>query len=226
MNIKKLEKIMLWLIWPLFFCVLIILSGLIVNIARSASYSNLYLYPNNGQTLAEFDMWDTQYQRFSNRNLQQQWSVVFFGYIACPHVCAPTLLELNNALNKINDPNVTIPKVVFVSLDSIKTDLVLKHHLNSNNKQLDDIEHYLAQFNSDFIGIAGDKSQIDTVALAFNTQYEIVNQNNTAQVSYEHIKHSGNLYIVNPQSQLVAIIPPPLNAEHIASDLINLIKQY
>src|SRR6185295_2377169 len=69
--------------------------------------------------VAAFHFQDQLGQPFSNQNLKDHWSLLFFGFTNCGFVCPTTLTELNKMIKVLQQeiPDNQIPQVILVTVD-------------------------------------------------------------------------------------------------------------
>ena len=152
------------------------------------------------QRLPSFTLTDMNGQSFTNKNLQGHWSLLFFGFTRCPAVCPTSLAQLAQA-QKLFAPGVSLPQVVFISIDP-------EHDSASA------IKKYLSKFNPQFLGATGTAEQLDTITRALGVMYAKVStsQNYT-------MNHSDIVLVINPQGEWAAVLTQPHSAKNIANDL-------
>jgi len=159
------------------------------------------------RTIPGFKMVDAQGHAVSQSNLVNHWSVLFFGYTSCPDVCPTTLAQLAATHKLLGDlPRELQPQFIFVSVDA-KRDTPEK--LNA----------YINYFSGDFLGFTGTQQQISDLTKSMGVPVMI---QLTSEGAYT-IDHSASLFVVNPQSQLAAILSPPYQANLLANDLRKLV---
>lgn len=164
---------------------------------------------HQARDISPFKLTDDQGRPFTNANLKGQWTLMFFGFTNCPHVCPTTMAELNKVYQNLQKDNVQqLPQVLMVSVDP-ERDSVEKLH------------SYVASFNKNFMGARADKSQIDTLAKEVSVMYMKVNaQGKDATGNEEYnIEHSGAVLMLNPQGQLVALFGMPHDATVMTKDI-------
>lgn len=167
------------------------------------------------RTLHAVKLVDGKGQPFTNKQFENHWSLVFFGFTHCPVICPTTMSILNQAYTKLkNDKFKPLPQVIFVSVDPERDDA------NRANQ-------YASGFNPDFIGITGDKTQIDQLARDMNAVYmkvEIKPTNPNEKPTYT-IDHSTAIMLVDPQGKLRAIFSSPENGDKFAQVYQDVLKQ-
>lgn len=168
---------------------------------------NASIFPQ-ARNLQAFTLTDGKGLAFTNQNLQGHWNLVFFGFTNCPVVCPTTLAILNQAYTKLkNDGVKPLPRVVFISVDP-------------QRDNLNRVSQYAAGFNPDFIGITGEKAQIDQLARDMNVMYMRVDLKPAQpgdKPTYT-IDHSTSIMLVDANGQLRAIFSSPETGDKFAQD--------
>lgn len=163
--------------------------------------------------LPSFNLKTNNETNFDDTKLQNQWSLIFFGYTACPDICPTTLSTLNKMYSLLEDmPKQQKPTIIFVSIDSEKD------QDNQANK-------YARYFNNNFIGLTGNKSQLENITKILGVVYQKVNVGNNQEASYV-FDHSSTIYVVNPRAQIQAVLSSPHKAEELAKDYKALITKF
>lgn len=188
--------------------------------------------------LQEFELVDENFGSFTNDNLNDQWTLLFFGFTSCPDICPITMAELKKFYEQM-DPNLKDDlNIVMVSVDPERDDP-------------ETIGNYVNGFNEDFLGVTGDLDSIAGVASQFFVGYSepVYPSENEGQNQEQHqhgqpqqqephhdeaghsasaapisttasdgylISHSGHIAIVNPDGNYHAVMRPP----HRVRDLL------
>ena len=157
------------------------------------------------EQLPTFSLRDGDNAIFDNQRLIGKWSLLFFGYTHCPDVCPTELFGLNRLLEIMQEKSLTMPQVLFISLDSHRdTPAVMKK--------------YTEYFNPDFIGVSGEQTAIDELARHFKVSHESVYYQGEQLIRLKKgdkkpddyiVNHSAWLYLINPQGKLHALLPSP-----------------
>ena len=134
---------------------------------------------------------------------KNKWSFVFFGYTSCPDICPTTLNVLNAVFDRLGETGGDLPdaQVVFISVDPER---------DTTEKLAD----YMAFFNKDFIGVSGDRRNIDIVAQQFGAGYAL--EKETAPGQYQ-VGHTSAIFLVDPDANLLAAFSQPHIPETIVS---------
>ena len=144
--------------------------------------------------MSDFELLNQAGESFTQENLKGQWSVVFFGFTSCPHICPTTMMVLRD-LKASLDPGVA-DKVnfMFITVDPAR-DTVEK------------IAEYLPNFDSEFIGLTGEFLTLKRLATELNTAFVKVVKDD---IDNYDIDHSGNLVLINPEGHYHGFIKTPI----------------
>lgn len=156
---------------------------------------------NPPKPLPEFVLQGPEKQAISQKDFQGHWSLLFFGFTQCQQVCPMTLSEVKQAYEWMQKHHQKVPVVTFVSVD-------VKHDTPEITTR------YAKSFNANFVGLSGEKKQIELLTKSLGVLYMTVMQNNQ-----ESIDHSANLFLINPAGQVQAIFSPPYESLVLAKDI-------
>ena len=159
------------------------------------------------------DLKDHKGQAFSNDNLKDGWTLVYFGYTFCPDICPITLSQLNKLDTKLKEENPELAKkirYVMVSVDP-RRDTVEK--LNA----------YVPHFNPDFVGVTGDLKNIHNLAVQMNIPYTPVVE---PEDEFYLVDHGANIAVINPRGDYHGFIRPPLEPGKLTQVMKALDEQF
>ena len=168
------------------------------------------LYPEP-KPLPEFRLIDEQGQDATRDAFGGRWSLVFFGYTHCPDVCPTTLGQMQQLLRtwrnvpEAGEP----PRMVFVTVDPQR-----------DTPQR--LATYLDHFGAGFLGLTGEKEEIDRLARAAGAFYRLHEPGESA--SGYLVDHSASITLVDPRARIVAIFPPPIDTQRMLADLREIIR--
>lgn len=162
------------------------------------------------RALPEFRMIRHDESTFTRADLEGQWSLVFFGFTHCPDVCPNTLFLLDRVTDALKQQNVTAPDVVFVSVDT-------------ERDTPEQLAGYVRYFNPEFIGVTGDDDNLQKLAQAMSVAYEFKPAEEGSSDEYTVI-HSSAVLLIDPGARLHALFTPPLHADAITGDLLQLVS--
>ncbi|MCW5588744.1 MAG: SCO family protein [Legionellales bacterium] len=143
---------------------------------------------------------------FSNAELKQHWSFLFFGFTHCQNICPTTMASLNRVANLLKqEPENNVTQFIFVSIDPKRDTLPI-------------VESYVKQFNPNFIGVTGDEQAIQQLTQKIGIFYQTVTQENNAKVADYDIDHSGSVLLINPEGNIQALFRMPFKPQEMVKD--------
>lgn len=156
--------------------------------------------------LQSFELIDQKGKPVNQKILNGKWSFVFFGYTSCPDVCPVALQVLNTVIAgfaKTDEDFLQDTQVVFVSVDPGR-DTAAK------------LAAYMEFFNKDFIGVTGEKKNIDVLTRQFGAAYMMEQAEASVPEQYL-VSHTSAIFLVDPDANLVASFSQPHNPETITA---------
>jgi len=162
--------------------------------------------------VAQFSMLDQNGQAFGTEQLQGKWTFMFFGYTHCPDVCPTTLAVMNSVAQSIEDQDGNLDQVqfVFVSVDP-------------DRDSPEQLKEYLGYFNKAFIGITGERQQIDALARQMSVMYFLNNKTDKKDYS---VDHSAAILLSEPSGGLRSLFNTPHIPESILKSFRAIRKHY
>lgn len=142
---------------------------------------------------------------FSEKNLAKHWTFLFFGFTHCSEVCPRTLHELKEVDHALRTRFPEL-QVVFVSIDPKRDHQAALHH-------------YLASFDSHFIGLQGTEAETKHLQEQFGVVVEEDSQ------TPANINHSNSLFLINPEGQWIAVFPYGMSAQAIQDHFQTIFEQ-
>ncbi|MFT5451525.1 MAG: protein SCO1/2 [Enterobacterales bacterium] len=156
------------------------------------------VYPK-AKLLPNFNLIDHNAKSFTNEQLKNKWSVVFFGFTYCPDVCPTTMAALSQIANKLPPEIMSQLQFVFVSVDP-------------ERDTAERLAEYIAFYHSDFIALTGGDEQLQQFSLSLGAVYMKV----PTEESYT-MSHSSRLFIIDPKGQRYGIFS---NSDSGAIDVV------
>lgn len=174
--------------------------------APTTTFENTVLNPP--VDLPQFNLTDCNGNAFTRDSLQNQWTLLFFGYTNCMHLCPTTMSTLNQMYQiLVTQQQSPMPQVVMISIDP-------------EHDSLTKLKQFVTSFNPHFQGATGQRDEIDVLTKALNIEY--AKQNSSENPNGYTIDHSGAVALVDPSGRLIMIFSPPIDPKVMAHD-INLI---
>ncbi len=135
---------------------------------------------------------------------------MFFGFTHCPDVCPTTLNALSQSLPQLHGHTEANNRYYMVTLDPAR-DTAAR------------LKEYVGYFSPDFIGITGEKNQIDAVATHNGIIYDY--EGDLSSGDYI-VNHYSALLVVDPQARVRAHILPPHTQQRIATAFNRIVEYY
>lgn len=182
-------------------------SSLIV-FALGCTSTLIHAAPESGKTLPspialpDFQLVNQDAKAISAKDFRGHWSMIVLGFTSCPDVC-PFTLALMSSLRKELRSHLTeaaLPEIIFVAVDPTRDQSTLKQYLN--------------YFDPTYVGITGEKSEIDKLVKGLGGAYRL--QKKTPQDQDYLVMHSAEIPIINPCGQRVAALLPPFKPAEAA----------
>ncbi|MFO1425545.1 MAG: SCO family protein [Steroidobacteraceae bacterium] len=166
--------------------------------------------PGGGAALPRLALLDQDGRVFDGSAFAEHWTVVVFGFTACPDVCPTTLAALQRLQRALADlPPAQRAQLLFVSVDPER----------DTPQQL---REYLRAFGPGIIGATGTAQGVAAAAQAFGIGYARVPQ---PDGSYT-MDHGASAFIVGPGGSIVATSPAPHDAAVLGADYRAIVAAY
>jgi protein SCO1/2 len=158
--------------------------------------------------LRPFSLIDDSGQPFTLEDLQDKWTMLFFGYTYCPDICPTALAILSAVFQRLEQHPGVIPstRVVFVSVDP-------------QRDRPEKLAEYVAFFDKRFTAATGAVKEIDGLAQQVGAGYQIEPED--ASGNYL-VSHTGSIFLVDPQARLLGAFSFPHDPETITSQYLRI----
>ena len=152
--------------------------------------------------LTAFALTDHKNMAFDLSSLKGKWSFLFFGFTHCPDVCPTTLTVLARTRGNIakNTVGAEDTQFVFISVDP-------------NRDTAGKLRKYLEYFDPAFLGVTGDKVQIDKLAGQLGAAYQATI---IPGIDDYPVYHTPAVFLLDPLARYHAMFTPPLDADAIS----------
>jgi cytochrome oxidase Cu insertion factor (SCO1/SenC/PrrC family) len=155
----------------------------------------------------DFALTDHFGEPFELAQLRGKLVLLFFGYTYCPDICPSELANLAAVLDGLGDRASQV-QGLFVSLDPQRDTPAVLHD-------------YTRYFNQDLLGLTGSPAEVAQVARQYRVKYL---RHDKPDGSYS-LDHSADLYVIDPQGELTAVVPYGLPPEHVLELVHGMLKQ-
>lgn len=129
---------------------------------------------------------ETQDKDLALKDLRGKVVVLYFGYTLCPDICPTSLSLLTQALNQMNEDELSAMQSIFVSVDPER----------DNTTRLDTYTKY---FHSNLVGATAEKSEIDRMTKLYGASYRVVKSDSA--MGYI-VDHSAYTYLIDKTGKL------------------------
>jgi protein SCO1/2 len=147
---------------------------------------------------------------FTEENLQGQWSILFFGFTNCMHVCPTAMSVLTQAKKLAEEKGIKFPTVYLVSVDP-------------ERDTPEAMKKFVKGFDSDFNGVTGDPEMLKALSLQMSVIYMRANSTDGDEESGKEdnyqVDHSSAFLLLNKQGHLKAFLNPPHTPEKVMTDI-------
>ncbi|MCH9689778.1 MAG: SCO family protein [Gammaproteobacteria bacterium] len=177
--------------------------------ARDAFHGTLLNAPRPVQPFA---LAGTNGTPFTQNNLKNHWTMMFFGFTRCGFVCPTTMAELGKMYRTLEGDHASpLPQVVMVSIDPARDDL-------------SQLQRYVTAFHPSFQGARGSEEMTRAMTHALGVAYAKTSVNPNAPATEDDIEHTGAVMLFNPDGNLAAFFTTPHQAKNLSEDYQLLLK--
>ena len=193
-----------------FFLLLSIIISFIIILALTFLFAEYLSRKNAPQKMStiidKVYLIDHNGQPFKISTLKNKPSLLFFGFTNCPEICPTTLSDLSEITKEVTSSVDTI-NIIFVTLDPKRDN---KEHL----------KNYVQYFDSNIIGVTGNKIEIKKFAANWGVFYETVNSSNNNYT----INHTASVFMIDKLGNFRGTIAWGENETSVIQKINNLIK--
>lgn len=152
-----------------------------------------------------FSLIDTNGRLVTEKDLQGHWILLHFGYTSSPDVGPAELLKLAKAMKMLasaDSEQTIMVQPVFVTLDPQR----------DTPSQL---RAYLKEFDERIMGLTGPVGAVRDMAHAYRVFFKKVEEDGDDYL----VESSHNMYLINPNMEIVRTFGVEYNAEQLAEDI-------
>ena len=164
----------------------------IMSLAETRA-NGLFLF-DTPRDVGDFSLTDHRGLSFTQDDLTDRWTLIFFGFTHCPDICPTTMAELAELKSQLAGTEASDARVVMVSVDPARD-------------TPDRLAQYVPYFHPDFIGVTGDFADILSVAQRLNAPFRKVSE---PDGGYQ-MEHSANVMLMNPRGDYHGFFRAPLD---------------
>lgn len=153
--------------------------------------------------IAPFELTTHTGEPFTARDLEGQWSFLFFGFTHCPDICPTSLSVLAQAERRLREESPAAAERfqgILVTVDPERDDR-------------ETLGRYVEAFSPSFLGLRGDRAATAEVATQLNVAFAQVPADDGAY----QVDHTANIVIVNPRGHYHGFAKMPHQADTIVA---------
>ena len=165
-------------------------------------------YLDEGREIADFELVDQDGNPVTQRDLEDVWSVLVFGYSRSDGPTAELPGVLTSAYERLRQVELT---------DRLSVSLITVDTEHDTPKVL---EAYMAPYPDSFRGLTGDEAMVRELAESLGIRFA----ERPDEAGYA-IQPEAAMLVVNPEGELQALLIPPHHPEVVAQDLHTLIQR-
>ncbi|RUR29899.1 SCO family protein [Vreelandella nanhaiensis] len=157
----------------------------------------------------DFSLTDEEGEAVQGEDYRGKVTLVYFGYTFCPDVCPITLARLGDAIRKLDEETRDEIQVLFISVDpSRDTPEVLKRYTHA--------------FGPEFVGLTGDKAEIDAVTNRYRVAYEYSEANENGDYL---VNHSSAVFAFDREGQAQFLVRDSHPVSDVEADIKRLVAK-
>lgn len=159
----------------------------------------------------KFELIDQDGKPFGSQNLMGSWALIYFGFTHCPDVCPDELEKIVEAVEMIEANKKADPiKPVFITVDPERDDVQA-------------VREYIREFSPKFIGLTGNKEQVDQATKAYRVYFSAGPRDN---VNDYIVDHTIITYLVDPEGNMVDYYGQTKTAADVYNGVIKSMDKY
>lgn len=155
--------------------------------------------------LADFALYDAAGDAFSRKALEGEWTLVFFGFTSCPHICPDTMFKLAQVKEQLAAvlPPERVPQVLMIAVDP-------------DRDTPEALKQYQDRFDNAIAAVSGPDQQLRALAMQLGIHYVIPEHEKGA---WYNVDHSVGVMLLDPSAQWVGVFSAPHESEAMAGAL-------
>jgi protein SCO1/2 len=179
---------------------LVVVAGFVHRIGQPRLMSDGELQANGlylmdpPREIGDFALTDHRGAAFTPASLENQWTLVFFGFTNCPDVCPTTMAFLDRFVAELEGTEAEDTAVVMISVDPARD-------------TVEQLASYVPYFNPEFTGVTGEFLDLFRLATNLNPPFRKV----PGQGEDYQVDHSANVVLINPRGDYHGFFKAPLD---------------
>jgi protein SCO1/2 len=159
----------------------------------------------SGKFGGPFTLVDQDGTPFTDKDLEGQYALLYFGFTYCPAICPTELAKMANALDQLGTDADSI-KPIFITVDP-------------ERDTADVMKGYVTHFHPRLMGLTGTVEQIEQAKKAYKVYAAKVEDPSLSDYTMDH---SSYIYFLAPDGALLSLF----KTQDTAEDMVTEIKKW
>ncbi len=164
--------------------------------------NGLFLFENPKQ-ISDFSFYSANGEVFNKSNLNDKWTLMYFGFTRCPDECPTTMYQISKLIKILREKEFPLndKQWVLVSIDP-------------ERDSPEDINKYAKGFDASFIGVSNTRPMLLNLA----TQLSVNNVMPSGdKMDHSHLdNHVNNIILLNPKGEFAGVFRPPFDISRLS----------
>ena len=164
--------------------------------------NGLFLFENPKQ-ISDFSFYSANGEVFNKTNLNDKWTLMYFGFTRCPDECPTTMYQISKLVKVLREKEFPLhdKQWVLVSIDP-------------ERDSPEDINKYAKGFDASFIGVSNTRPMLLNLA----TQLSVNNVMPSGdKMDHSHLdNHVNNIILLNPKGEFAGVFRPPFDISRLS----------
>ena len=164
--------------------------------------NGLFLFENPKQ-ISDFSFYSANGEVFNKANLNDKWTLMYFGFTRCPDECPTTMYQISKLIKVLREKEFPLDdkQWVLVSIDP-------------ERDTPEDINKYAKGFDASFIGVSNTRPMLLNLA----TQLSVNNVMPSGdKMDHSHLdNHVNNIILLNPKGEFAGVFRPPFDISRLS----------
>lgn len=171
---------------------------------KSESKPSLVVAENFG---GPFTLIDTNGKTVTEKDFENQYRLIYFGFTYCPAICPTELQRINTVLKELGDKSNEI-QPIFITVDP-------------ERDTVDVMKNYVAMFNPRLIGLTGTPQQIEKIKKEYKVYAAKVKDDTMSDYT---VDHSSFIYFMGPNDTLYQIFKADDSVESMVAKIKKILS--
>lgn len=160
--------------------------------------------------IADFALYDQAGQPYSKTSLEGSWTLAFFGFTSCPHICPDTLYKLTQVVDRLEGEvaPALVPEVLLIAVDP-------------ERDTPEALGRYRERFDNEIRAVSGPDPQLRALALQLGAHYVVPEHE---PETWYNVDHSMGVMLLDPQARWAGVFSAPHDAEAMAAALTRFLS--